>query len=271
MPSPDYLEYHLSLTKELHAIRDRIKDLVGHRLTSGEHRESALRTMLRRHLPPSLVVGRGFVVTKTKASEQIDILVVDGERPCLYRDGDLMIVTPDVVRAIIEVKTRSALRSQDDGWPEITDYMVKLAEKGALCERVLRESHEHAKTWTAMFVYDGAREPSSRLLESMRVARQETGHCVNCISFGKRSFVRYWSRSELESGAINGNNERPVWHAYEFQDDVSPSYFVGNLLDAISHIDRTESSFAWFPLLGGKEQYRCRRLFEDNLEIADPC
>jgi hypothetical protein len=226
--------------------------------------------MLRRHLPPSLVVGRGFVVTKAEASEQIDVLIVDGTRPCLYRDGDLMIVTPDVVRAIIEVKTRSALESQNGGPPQIADDLAKLAAKGALCERVLRESHADAKVWTSLFVYDGATDSSQRLLEGLAAARDATGHSVNCVSFGKRSFVRYWSLTEVTSGAISGNRTRPVWHAYEFRHNVSPSYCVGNLLDAVSHVDRTESSFAWFPLLGGKEQYRRRRLFEDNLEITDP-
>lgn len=182
-----------------------------------------------------------------------------------------MIVTPDVVRAIIEVKTRSALESEDGKPPQITAYLTKLAEKGALCEKVLREAHNDAKVWTAMFVFDGtAQEPSLQLLDAVRAARDETSHCLNCISFGKQSFIRFWSLEELQKGAIVGNNNRPVWHAYHFPNDVSPSYFIGNLLDAISHVDRTESSFAWFPLIGGKEQFRCRRLFEDNLEIADP-
>jgi hypothetical protein len=266
---PKYLEFHLSLTAELYSIRDRMKYLVRHRLTSGEHRESALRMMLRRHLPPSLVVGRGFVVTKEDSSEQIDILVVDGTRPCLYRDGDLIIVTPDLVRAIVEVKTTCALEGRNGKTPQIVTDLMKLAEKGRLCEQVMRANKADFKIWTGFFVYDDANQPFQRVLEAIATARHETGHCLNGVSFGKRSFFRYWSQAEIAEGAIGGYEGSPCWHAYGFEQDIAASYFIGNLIDAVSQVDRTESSFAWFPLIGGKEQFRCLRLFEDNLQIAD--
>src|SRR5262245_16534154 len=101
--SPDFLSYHKSLTDELHSLKNRIRDIVRHWPTDGEQKEVALRTVLRRHLPESIIVGRGFIVTRDQASTQIDLLIVDGNAPTLFKDGDLMIVTPDAVRAIIEV------------------------------------------------------------------------------------------------------------------------------------------------------------------------
>ena len=46
-----------------------------------------------------------------------------------------------------------------------------------------------------------------------------------------------------------------MWHSYDLP-DVAPSYFVGNLIDWLSSVDDPLTGYAWFPLLGGKEQYR---------------
>ena len=108
--NPDYTSYHRSLTEELYSIKDRIRNLVKHWSTDGESKEVALRSLLRRHLPESVIVGRGFIVTPDTSSTQIDVLVVDANKPTLFKDGDLLIVTPDAVLGVIEVKTQ--LRSK---------------------------------------------------------------------------------------------------------------------------------------------------------------
>jgi hypothetical protein len=217
------------------------------------------------------VVGRGFIVTKDEASRQIDVLVVDGTRPCLYRDGDLLVVTPDVVRAIVEVKTSASLTSRDRRRPEIITHLVTLARNGALCEGALNESNDQRKVWTGIYIYDDAPHPEEAVLEAVAEAKRQTDHSVNCIAFGKRHFVRYWSKEELARGALSVHPNGPVWHAYDFgapERAVAPSYFLGNLIDSVSYVDRIESSFAWFPLIGGKEQYRTSVLFEDGLNIG---
>ncbi len=90
---PNYLEYHKSLTDELYGLKDESGILLKHWTTDGEYKEAALRTVLRRHLPSSLVVGRGFIVTEQSSSTQIDLLIADGSKPTLFREGDLMFVT----------------------------------------------------------------------------------------------------------------------------------------------------------------------------------
>src|SRR5262245_38550627 len=91
----DLLAFHHSISDELHAIKNRIRNLVHHWPTDGEHKEVALRNVLRRHLPQTALIGRGFVVNRKSSSTQIDILIADANKPALFRDGDLMIVTPD--------------------------------------------------------------------------------------------------------------------------------------------------------------------------------
>ena len=97
---PDFQTYHKSLTEELYSVKDRIRNLVEHWPTDGEWKESALRTVLRRHLPDQVLVGRGFVAARNYSSTQIDLLVLRPPKPTLFRDGDLVIVTPDVPVAL---------------------------------------------------------------------------------------------------------------------------------------------------------------------------
>ena len=100
-------EYFDSLTNELHALKNRIRNFIdnNHPLSDGEWKESALRSIIRRHLPANIEVGRGFVVKSDNPSKQIDILFYDNTKPILFRDGDFLFITPDATKGIIEVKT----------------------------------------------------------------------------------------------------------------------------------------------------------------------
>jgi hypothetical protein len=127
---PNFHDYHESVTSELEAVKNRIRNLVTHWLTDGEWKEAALRTVLRRHLPGSAMVGRGFIVGRDRSSTQIDLFVLRPEKPTLFRDGELAIVTPDVPGAIAEVKTNL------QGPAAWYDVAVKLAEHAQFCRTV---------------------------------------------------------------------------------------------------------------------------------------
>jgi hypothetical protein len=73
------IEYHKSLNRELQALKDRVRNLMDdpHWLTDGEWKETVLRSVLRKHLPHSVQVGRGFVLTPSRCSKQIDVLIYD--------------------------------------------------------------------------------------------------------------------------------------------------------------------------------------------------
>jgi hypothetical protein len=238
---PDYESYHRSLTEELYSTKNRIRNLVAHWGTDGEFKEVALRNILRRHLPESVIVGRGFIVTRSDSSTQIDVLIVDASKPFLFKDGDLLIVTPDAVLGVIEVKT--ALRTT----AEMSDALTKLSRVEEIC----RDTTGKDRVWTGLFVFEGDITAQKRLLQATGEAYNQTRRVINCVSLGKSVFIRYWSRG----ADVNSRERGPVWHSYELP-DVAPSYFVGNLIDSLSSIDDRSASFAWFPLLGGKESYR---------------
>lgn len=137
------------------AAKNRIRNLVTHWQTDGEWKEAALRTIVRRHLPSSIPIGRGFVVASESASGQIDLLVLRPSKLCLFRDGELVLVTPDVPLAVVEVKT--ALRGPTRWY----NTAKTLAEHGKLCR------DERGNTpWLGVFV---TRTPTLAPLSRARV------------------------------------------------------------------------------------------------------
>ncbi len=238
---PNFARFHLSLTEELYSTKDRIRSLVNHWPTDGESKEVALRSVLRRHLPKSLEVCRGFVVTKDESSSQIDVLIVDSTKPILFREGDLVIVTPDAVRAVIEVKT--SLRTKR----EVRDAVAKLSKIDSLC----RDATGHDSVWTGLFIFDDANPKQPYILQGIGEAYKATERPIHSVSCGKNVFIRYWPRGVDACSPEPGS----VWHSYEVC-GVAPSYFMGNLIDWVSSVDNSSSGYAWFPMIGGKEFHR---------------
>lgn len=91
----DVIKFFKSLTDEINALKNRVRNLLGngHHLTDGEWKEAVLRTLIRRHIPVSIEIGRGFIVKSGCSSHQIDILFFDRNKPTLFRDRDLYIAT----------------------------------------------------------------------------------------------------------------------------------------------------------------------------------
>jgi hypothetical protein len=244
-PVPDFTSFHKSFSDELYSVKDRIRSLVYHWATDGESKEVALRSVLRRHLPESVIVGRGFIVTSSESSTQIDILIIDASKPTLFKDGDLLIVTPDAVRGVIEVKT--VLRSRT----EVAEAVTKLSRIEELCRDVALED----SIWTGLFIFEGGNGDAPRLLGGLADAYAIIRRPVDCISCGKDGFARYWKRGR----DVNSPERGPVWHAYTLP-GMAPSYFIGNLIDSIGSVDNSTASFAWFPMIGGKEDHRTHYL-----------
>lgn len=240
---PNLREYHASVSYELDAVKNRIRNLVKHWLTDGEGKEAALRTVLRRHLPVNTLVGRGFIVGREEASSQIDLFVLKQGKPTLFRDGELAIVTPDVPGAIAEVKTNLQGRA---AWHEVAE---KLAGHGVFCKRIADN-----EPWLGIFAYEGNRSQIGHMLDAVCETYEKTGIAINCVTCGYDLFVRYWPEGHSEPGDDVKESAGPRWRAYELA-HLSPSYFTGNLVDAICNIDRNETDYVWFAYRDGKKPY----------------
>jgi hypothetical protein len=246
---PNFIEFHRSVTAELKAVQNKIRNLVTHWATDGEWKEAAIRTVLRRHLPRNYFIGRGFVVDDSDFSTQIDLLILKPDQPTLFSDGDLAIVTPDVPSAIVEVKTEAV---GSVAWEEIA---LKLARHGERCR-----ADNSRLPWLGIFAYEGSETQLDNAIKAVAKANSQTGVHINCVCIGESYFIRYWHQDEQERG--DGGPHNACWRGYRLE-NLAPSYFVGNCVDAICNIERHGVSSAWFAYADGKFAHRVVEVPDD--------
>lgn len=231
-------DYFRSVTVEVEALKDRVRHLIEdhHWQTDGEWKESVIRQVLRRHLPTSVSVGRGFVVTATSVSHQLDVLIFDSSKPVLFRDGDLAFVTPDAVLGAIEVKSRAT--------PAIlAAAAAKLAE-----DILLVRLHPNSRAFAGVFAFEDGGGDSAAYLDVVAKAAPRWDSRLDFVCIGTSRFIRYWH--------LNPENERHFyegWHSYALP-GTAPGYFVHNVIDAVSPDSVFGNKEVWFPC-GGKESF----------------
>jgi hypothetical protein len=222
----DFVPYHATLTAELDAVRNRVRLLVKHWPTDGHFKESILRQILRRHLPENMLIGTGFVVNSFGPSGEVDILIVDKSMPTLFKESELLIVTPESVRAVLEVKTR--LR----GYLEIRDAIQQLAERKAVVER-----HVRCKAWAGLFVYDGSARHED-VLNALNEVYWSTKAAVDMVAIGKHLVVKFFSTSSNKAPARS-------WHSF-IVPGLAATNFVASLIEALVGPNKDFGTFAWF-------------------------
>ncbi len=244
----DFEHYHQSIGQELELTHLRLRYLLGDRHwgEEGSHRETVVRKVLRQHMPEDFIIGTGFVRYQDDLSSQIDILIVKRSHPTLYKDGDVLIVTPDAVAAIIEVKCK---RSRT----EILADLLKLSDEASNIRR-----SGNWECWAGYFVLEENDSPTQydALLEAFRTAgNNRPCRILNCAAIGPSQFARFWPVDEQPPDRpIPG----PCWHAYNLPDHLAPSYFIGNCIDSCSRQITSSNQMAWFPINRptGKEAHR---------------
>ena len=229
-----------SLAAEITAVKDRVQNLIGgnHWPTVGSWKETVLRSILRRHLPPSLQIGSGFVISEEGQSSQIDVLIYDDSGPILFRDGDLVIVTPDVVRAAIEVKTR--IKAPD---------LKEVVKKVDATARLLRCQPKHPFPFFGIYSYEEAPLDSDLLLNTLQEINGGVGNYeIHCISIGTRQFVRFWEFPPEGPAQFYSQ-----WHCYDL-DGIAQAYFVHNVIDHLFPQSVVMNNQMWYPV-DGKESH----------------
>jgi len=223
----DLINYYKSIGEEICSTKNRIRFLMNetHFPTDGELKESVLRHVIRRYAPEHIKIARGFIHNGEECSSQIDILVYDSRFPVLFKEGDLVFITPDSVRAIIEVKTKQ-------GISELRETLSKLNRIAELVTDI--------NCFIGLFSYEYGRDYSRNLIE--RVSD------INHIVLGKNLFMKYWTNDPIT------DEECSKWHIYRLK-DLSYAYFINNLLDYISAGAVSINHRAWFPL-GSKERFK---------------
>lgn len=227
--------YFQSLSSELASLKNRVRSFIRdkHWQTDGEWKESVLRTFLRRHLPKSVEIGRGFVITENQPSRQIDILIYDSNKPILFQDGDLVFVTPDAVLGIIEVKT------------SLDNSSFLNAVQNISSNAFLIQQNSPKKRVYGLFSYEDNTTNIQNNLETLaNVAKENSKKVVHCISLGKSRFIRYWNLDP-----VTGKKVVNRWHAYDLI-DMAPAYFIHNIIEEICPQSVDENKMLWYPAEG---------------------
>lgn len=123
----DLTSYAGMIGEEFSSKINRLAQILGlsHELSVGEYKETLLRECISKFIPKRYSVGRGFIVfvdrhnlskhadgnidllnlKEHRISQQLDILVFDDNNYSpIFRDREFVILRPESVRAIIEVK-----------------------------------------------------------------------------------------------------------------------------------------------------------------------
>jgi len=125
----------------------------------GRYKERLLAKMIAEYVPKNLEVGTGFVLFVHGAtqerermpgfdamnmgshsiSKQCDIIVFDSSKiPVIFRDDDFVVVRPESVRAVIEVKG-TANKKEIDG---LLDSFLDFGKKWRDCQLFYHEHHQ---------------------------------------------------------------------------------------------------------------------------------
>ena len=97
-------KFSAAIAGELEALSQRVRFIINHGPTVGNYRENLLQNSLKKHLPERYHIATGFIYG---INRQIDILIYDRvDYAPIFREADLVIVPPESVRAVIEVKTK---------------------------------------------------------------------------------------------------------------------------------------------------------------------
>lgn len=243
MDTRRYLE---SLGQELAVLKERVRQLLHdpHWQTDGEWKESVLRQVLRRHLPATVRVGRGFVVTAEDSSSQIDILIYDGASPVVFADGDLAFVTPDAVLGIIEVKA------------SIDSYAYRKAATKLAANVELVRRTANIRVFSALMAYDLESGPASTYLDITAEVATTSNARMDFASLGESLFLKYWEEDPKAPQRLYYS-----WHAYNLP-GLASGYFVHNVVHLVCPQSVTSNDEVWFPRTGkephciGKETNR---------------
>lgn len=258
------LMYQQSIAAEFAAIKDRVRFFIddNHWGEDGRYKEVILMNYLRKILPSNVSVGTGFVKNRSgELTSQIDIIVYKEQSPRLFSEGDFVIVMPESVLGIIEVKSTSTQGVLASGGSNLS-VIQKAEENGKIIG--------NKRIFNGIFAYDNNVSFTSRFVNT-NVSKQlsELEGYLNHLSLGSNNFIRYWDEGNpLGDGrqcysVYNLSYKKVTGEDVDNKQGFSFGYFISNLLETVYSIiaphvlDEQYFEFL-YPLEGTKERYRLR-------------
>jgi hypothetical protein len=188
-----------------------------------------------------------------KSTSQIDLIIYDLSFPVLFSEGDFVILTPEAVRGIIEVKSNI----ENLSIAKLMNMVEKANNNGKfISDGQLRKKY----LFNGVFGYEGYNINHQKILtqiqsfisESVKKYMNEQNsefYLLNHFCFNNKYFLRYW------------RNEK-TYSLYHLK-DLSFSFFISNLIYYLTGQTIEHESDLWFPI--DKEAWKTHNfLFEST-------
>jgi hypothetical protein len=229
---PNINDYHISINDEFKNLRDRARNLVQNWSEDGRYKEAIFKNIIKRYLPGNYSVGTGFVISRDngiiKQTNQIDVIIYNNLFPAFFQEGDFVILTPECVRGIIEIKTRLD-NSLFNDVVNICNFNGQF-----ICK------YSSGKVFNGLFFFDDGStitDRTKRMLIDEReryTIEERKKYLLNHIAIGDSHFVKY-----------NVNND-DKYCLYELK-NLAYSYFIMNIIEDIVWNGAIPQNRLWFP------------------------
>ena len=238
----NYLAFQKSISNELIATKDRVRNIIENRHwgEEGRYKEVILIENLKKRLPKNISVGTGFIINHHLISTQIDIIIYRNEIPIILQQGDFVIVPSDAVMGVIEVKTHISPN-------KIEGIIDKAARVNVLFEH---------KIFNGVFSFDNKIDwKKEHRLDKAKNALIRCKGVVNYICFGQNYFAKHWD-ARRPSHDCND----PHYSFYRIN-DLAFGYFISNLIEDIYNMSENHPlpqtlNDMFYPIESTKEAYR---------------
>jgi len=99
-------EYYKNVQQKVLVQRDIIRSLLKDPQIIGDYYEAIIRDAIKESIPSSFAVRRGVILSETgETSRECDIIIYNkSEYGPLFMSGDIVVLKPEAVRAVIQVK-----------------------------------------------------------------------------------------------------------------------------------------------------------------------
>lgn len=265
------LQYQQSISAEFDAIKDRVRFFIedNHWGEDGHYKEVILINYLRKILPESVGVGTGFVKNNDGLlTNQIDIIIYDRNYPKLFSEGDFVILMPDSVLGIVEVKSKANHNS-------LTKRKKK--NNSIIENSTLDKCHRNGEIigrndiFNGIFSYDTEYKFSSNFKQTNLYKQLNLKFgSINHICFNQNYFMRYWDEGNPRDRSDDNRRSYSFYNlsslnifgeSHPNNKGLAFGYFISNLLEIVyskvSPKALNEQYFEFlYPLRRTKEPYR---------------
>lgn len=266
MPN-NFTLYQQSIASEFLSIKDRVHFFIGnnHHGENGRYREIILINFLKRILPDSVGVGTGFVKNNQgNLTKQIDIIVFKKDYPKLFSEGDFVILVPESVLGIIEVKSKVYFSRRS----RYTENWASNINNANFNGNIIGNKD----IFNGIFSYSSDITIDEQSINNILSDKLNSSDFLNHICLNQDFFCKYWDNGNpidrygdpspcysfydlSSSNVFNNPNENGGGLAF--------GYFISNLLERVYRFTNPEVlSHQYFeflyPLENTKEAYRLR-------------